>query len=446
MLVLAAQAWAQPASSPAPDTRRPAPDPMRGEAADGRTSEDSSAADGALTFPRMLLMPPRLLWKAVSYPLVALIENDERHHVTQKIYYALTSRDGQLGVRPQFSWTLSFAPFFGLAFFDHKLLGPNTAFNVSADMGFASDKLWLLRAHARPTPSRWATQLDLMTEWVLRDDQLYTGIGNNVKAPLMPSRYTIDAFDIDAGVHFVAKPELRFYMGAHFGLRRFGNGRAIGDDPPINDVFCERIGNQCGPKVNEGLVPGFNQGTQFLRGFAGFSLDTRDSPWRPSSGARVDFIADYSHGFGDDTSYFRLRGSMTGIIDLWRRSHILILRVWAETVLPTNDVPVTFSELVTLGGPDDLRGVRPGRFRDYSGTLFTLEYRWPVWMWMDASIFAEAGGVQGIFFQGFNVAQLHPDVGIGVRLRTSSRFLLRLQTAWSPSDGIQFFIAGSVLP
>jgi hypothetical protein len=444
MMLFCLSGWALP--SPAPDSRQAAPDPMQGEAADGRQPDPQSATYDSLTFPRMLLLPPRLLWKAVSYPFVALIDNDERHHVSQKVYYALTSRDGQLGVRPQFSYTLSFSPFFGVTFFDHKLLGPTTAFDTTVDMGFSSYKLWTMRAHARPTPSRWATQLDLLTEWVLRDDQLYTGIGNDVKPPLRPSRYTIDAFDIDAGLHFVVRPELRFYLGGHFGLRRFGNGRAIGSDPPIADVFCERIGNQCGPKVDEGLVPGFNNGTEFLRGFAGFSLDTRDSPWRPSSGARVDFIADYSHGLADDSSYFRLRGSMTGIIDLWKRSHILILRVWAETVLATNNTPVPFTELVVLGGPDDLRGVRPGRFRDYSGTLFTLEYRWPVWMWMDAAIFTEAGGVQGTFFQGFNIKQLHPDIGIGVRLRTSTRFLLRLQTAWSPSDGFQFFIAGSVVP
>jgi outer membrane protein assembly factor BamA len=115
-------------------------------------------------------------------------------------------------------------------------------------------------------------------------------------------------------------------------------------------------------------------------------------------------------------------------------------------VIPTNNQPVPFTELVVLGGPDDLRGVRWGLYRDYSGALFTAEYRWPVWMWMDASLFTDAGGVFGPHWQNFSVQKLVPDVGFGVRIRTATSFVMRMQVAWSPADGWQFFVAATAVP
>ena len=213
-------------------------------------------------------------------------------------------------------------------------------------------------------------------------------------------------------------------------------------------MFCvQLINRRCVGGVDEALVPGFTNGTQFLRGHAGISVDTRDSGFKPSSGAMVDFLVDYSHGLGDDgSSYLRVHGSMTGVIDLWHRTHTLLLRVWGMTVANLSSTPIPFTQLVVLGGPDDLRGVRYGRFRGNSGTLFTAEYRWPVWMWMDASLFADAGGVFGQGWSGFSVEKLRPDVGAGVRVRSSSAFFMWLQTAWSPSDGWQLFFTATAVP
>jgi outer membrane protein assembly factor BamA len=437
----------QPPSEAAP---QPPPDPMRGERSDGKIVHGDGDRDALLAVPRLVLLPVRLVWMGLSVPAKAFGDGEEKYHVSKVVYRMFTSEDGKIGVRPQFSYIASFSPVFGVSVFDRKLFGPDTYFGGHLEFGLNTYNLWSVSLSARPLPGTLASQLQLTTSFVRRDDQLFTGIGNGSDQPA--SRSMVIAFDLSAVYHFVAVPWVHLDAGIDFGLRRFENGRMIGNDQPIFDVYCVRmVTGQCAgvsddAHVDEKQVPGFNQGTQFLRPMLGLTVDTRDNPFRPSSGGVLQLFGDYSLGLGDETSYFRVGGSLTGVIDLWRRSHVLLLRAWGETVIPTGSTPVPFSELVVIGGPDDLRGVRWGKFRDNSGVLFTAEYRWPLWMWMDADVFTDAGGVFGTGWSGFRVEELHPDVGFGVRLRTSKLFLFRLQTAWSPSDGWQFFFSARTVP
>jgi outer membrane protein assembly factor BamA len=189
-------------------------------------------------------------------------------------------------------------------------------------------------------------------------------------------------------------------------------------------------------------VPGFTRGTQFARLGASIRLDSRDNWWRPSSGAVLDLGLDWSHGFSfDQSQYVRARGALVGVLDLWQRSRTLLFKVATEVLEPIGAFPVPFSEMIVLGGPDSFRGFRPGRFRNFSSLLFALEYRWPIWMWMDASLFTEYGGVFGRGYDGFSFGRMRPDVGAGVRLRSSSDFYVRVQVAYGWGDGMQFFLS-----
>ena len=433
------------AAGTATDDRGPPPDPQKGERSDAKKTT-TSAGQIFLWPPRLVLMPLRFLWKGLSYPLAAMANNEEKNHVSQKLYLMFTTSDGMLGVRPELEYNLSFTPTIGATFFDKKLFGRDTYFDATF-RGSVSDDIAYTRLRARPLPSRWATQLDLMTEFNRRDDQLFTGIGME---HLKPSRYMINSLLLLTLARFTVRPEARFVLGTQWGIRRFGNGRTIGDDPPIAEVYCVRnAAGRCATPltVNDQQVPGFNQGTQFFRAVAGLSVDTRDSTIKPSSGALIELTADYSKGLGEDrSSYLRVWGSTMGVLDLWKRTHVLILRAWAMTVVPFSNQPVPFTELVVLGGPDNLRGVRVSYLRDYSGVLFTAEYRWPIWMWMDASLFTDAGGVFGQGWSGFAVEKLVPDVGAALRIRTSKAFFFQIQTAWSPLDQWQFFVSFSAVP
>jgi hypothetical protein len=65
---------------------------------------------------------------------------------------------------------------------------------------------------------------------------------------------------------------------------------------------------------------------------------------------------------------------------------------------------------------------------------------------MDASLFADAGGVFGQGWSGFAIEKLVPDVGVALRVRSSKAFFFQIQTAWSPLDHWQFFISFSAVP
>jgi outer membrane protein assembly factor BamA len=189
-------------------------------------------------------------------------------------------------------------------------------------------------------------------------------------------------------------------------------------------------------------VPGFHVGTQFFRAGATLRADSRDNYYRPSSGALVEVGADWSHGLGfDQSDYVRLHAATSAVLDLWQRSRTLVIRFAADDLEPIGYYPVPFSEMIVLGGPDTFRGFRPGRFRNFSSVFAGIEYRWPVWMWMDATVFGEYGGVFGRGFEGFSVTRMAPDLGAGVRLRSSDTFYARAQVAYGFGDGWQAFFS-----
>jgi outer membrane protein assembly factor BamA len=241
------------------------------------------------------------------------------------------------------------------------------------------------------------------------------------------------------------RPIVRLFsvgVGANFGVRRYGDGRRSGD-PTISEVYCVRtIGGACQiGTVDDNLVPFFNEGTQFLRGIASMRLDTRDSRARPTIGFLADVSGEYSHGLGDPSSYFRSNGLAEGAINLYRHSHVLVLRFTTSLVMPTSQSPVPFSELVVLGGPDTMRGFKWGRFHDYSSIIASAEYRWPVWMWVDGIAFVDYGGTFGRYYQDISASRMFPDVGGGFRVRTSRRVYVRTQVAYGWPDGWQAYVS-----
>jgi hypothetical protein len=420
----------------------PAPDPSRGERYDGRAGV-TALRDDVVLVPRLLLAPLRLTFVGLGAGLRPLVEWDERHHVHETILAAFSSRDGQLGVRPAFQYSLSYRPVVGLRFFDRRLLGRDTDFELTAMTGGTS--VVHAELYARPTRSARALSLAAHLVYDRRDDLVFTAIGyadDDARRWGRPTRYAVDAVDALGELSWTASPS--WFLGATggFGVRRFGDGTSIAGDLPIAEVYCTRdVSGRC-TGVDDVQVPDFNPGTQFARLSALARVDTRDNPYRPSSGAVLQAGADWTHGLGfDDSDYLRLRGSLVGVLDLWQRSRVLLVGVRAELLEPFGNYPVPFSELIVLGGPDDFRGFRPGRFRNFSSLLFAFEYRWPIWMWMDAELFTEYGGTFGRGFEGFQLGRMRPDVGAGVRLRSTSDFYLRAQVAYGWGDGFQLFLS-----
>jgi hypothetical protein len=441
--VLCMIALARASVAAADSERLGPPDPSRGEPYDGRP-----AATGknrvALAAPRVLLFPMRLIFWGLDPPTRVVTEFDQRHHVYQHIHDALTSRDGLIGVRPEVQYHLSFRPSFGARYFDERTLGYDTSLIV---LGAGGPDVAHGELIARPLPSASPVQLTVGTVYDRRNDRMFAGIDNTVPVPpgaLGRSRFQSDDVDVDTVLGFHVAQPLLISVGGAFGWRNYANGEGYGGDPPIDEVYCVRRPNgECVPgTVDPRLVPGFTEGTRFLRAGAGITLDARDSAIRSTTGLLLTVGADYTHGLGhDDSQYFRIRGALTVPINLWAHRHVILFHAATTLIETIGSAPVPISELATLGGPNDLRGFRDQLLRGHSSFIATAEYRFPIWFWVDSDVFVDYGGVFGPQYANFGAHQMQPDVGWGLRLFNRDRFWLRVQVAYGWGDGWRFTIS-----
>ena len=452
----ASQAPTNPPSAPRPvevndQAIAPPPNPAAGERADGLPPGRRSARERALIVPRLLLAPPWLLMRVLSYPARWLIELEARYHLYQRGIDTFTSKDGLVGLRPVFQWISGFKPVGGVSFFDERLLGRDTSFHAAVTYGIPD--LVFASVQMRPTPIDSPVQVLIDTTYDRRPDRLFVGIGT--AAPLQPgqlpaARFQSDNFDVRTDFRFALGRYFGIGFGGGFGLRRYSNGTSTDGDPPIEDVYCVRAPNgACVPNtVNNALVPGFNTGTTYLRPNAELRFDSRDHPFKTSSGVVLAVDADYSWGMASDPSnYFRVHGLGMVAINLWQRSRILVLSAESALAAPVHEgAQIPFTELPMLGGPDSLRGFAVGRFRGFTSFMVSAEYRWPIWMWTDGTLFVDYGGVFGRYYDGFGAKQMQPDVGMGLRVRTSSRFYFRFQVAYGIGEGFRVYLSGSNRP
>ncbi len=417
----------------------PPPDPTRGERADGRVPA-ADLRQWALAVPRLVLLPLRFFVKVLALAAEPVVTFVEKHDVPLWLREATTTADGLRGVRPELSWNLNFAVAPGLSYFDHRTLGAGTSLGVRLVSG--GPNVIEAGVAVRPTPEKWRTQLRLGVSYLRRDDQFFNGIGATHEG----SRYAIHAVGGVIGVKRKLHRTLSLGATAESAIKRFGEGNARAGDPGIAEVYCVRVLGRCVVgTVDPRQVPGFYEGTQFARGALTLALDTRDSATEPTAGLLARGNVDYTHGIGSDaSSYFRITGELGLAVSIWQRSHTFVLRGMTSVIEPTNDVPVPFSELLVLGGPETLRGVRPGAFRDSSLLLFSAEYRWPIWMFADASLFVDYGGTFAQNFRDFTASRLFWDLGAALRITTRSQFLFQVGIAYGFADGggVQMFIAG----
>jgi hypothetical protein len=410
---------------------QPPPDPWRGERRDGRVQAPHRASQGALWIPRILLAPIRYAIVGLGYAFKPFLDFDERHHIHQRIYNLTTSHDGLVGVRPIAWWHSGYMPMFGLYYFDRRTLGPDSAFNVGFST-FGEHYVDAL-AHVEPSwgPAFWRVFVD--ANFNRRFDHRFTGIGNSTHFHNPASRYAETTYAFGVGARVRAPWWLTFNGGISSLGKRFGNGDRVSNEPGIIYVY------------DTAGIPGFIDGEQLIRILASVTFDTRRQRATPYNGVMLRADADYSHGLGaDHSSYFRVRGALDLPISLWRGTHVLDLRAQTTMVAPIGDDPVPFSELAVLGGPDDLRGFNMEDFRDFTSLVVTGEYRWPIWMWMDAMLFVDYGGVFGRWYNGFGASRMQPDVGVGVRFYSlQNRFRLRAHAAYGFGEGWSIYISGS---
>jgi len=384
----------------------------------------SQVEPALLWVPRVLLFPPWLVSEyVIRQPIGLLVRTAEKGQWPTAVAQFFT-----FGERQQLT-------IFPSALFDFGLK-PSVGFNLKWKYFLAEPNT--LAIHAGTWGPDWIAvrakdsyelgKFDAVSfegTLVNRRDLPFYGMGP--RSPSTP-RYRYQALTTELGVGYQA----RLWRASGVSVRAGMRSLSFGD------------GSCCGAKSVESAVnagelpapPGLNDG--YLAAFQGItaSLDTRRERPASASGFRLEARGETLQAPARHDNPRRAwvsYGATTGVaIDAWQR-RVVALSVAADFADPLIGT-VPFTDQVSLGGSRPLRGFLQGRLIDRSAIVASLQYTWPVWVYLDGVIQTEVGNVFGAHLDGFDVDLLRMSSGIGVR------------SNGDPNSGLEVMVAAGTDP
>ena len=173
---------------------------------------------------------------------------------------------------------------------------------------------------------------------------------------------------------------------------------------------------------------------------AQFMYDDRDNYFYPqkfSNFLKLSAIT-YNKEVGSSFSCTNLKLDFRQYVPTWL-GQVLAWQVKFETNLG-NEIP--FQMLATVGGSDNLRGIRERKYIDNSMFECQLEYRIPIWWRLKAVVFCSVGDV----FDINNPVIVKPKVGYGAGIRfrlNQARVNFRLDVAGNNYGEWKFYITAT---
>jgi hypothetical protein len=426
-LLLASRAEAEPgarggpAPPPHPSVLPPAaetPPPGEKRAAqdyDGREDETTVAED-ALWIPRVLLFP---VYAVTEYVVVAplrflatTLETDpEVGSVVKSILFAPST----VGVIPTAFVEFGFRPSVGLVFFWNDLLAKGNDFRAS--FGSGGVRYWKLGAADRiplvlPTAAERArSYIQLEADFLTRGDLLFWGAGPRTLDE-DETGYGIRTWGGGGRIH--VEPWRGSFFEGWITARDTVTGPGECADPITvvdpNEPGSRAIRRSCDPPTirNRALAgqvppPGYGRPYVTVKSGLRFVIDSRQTRPAPGSGFAADLSAEQVSEVDDPDrqGWFNLGASIAGFVDLTGTQRVLSLSLTARMIQPMDDddYDLPFTELLGAGRREDvpdlelMKGFRPGRLVGKSATAATLEYRWPVWAFLDGVLQTAVGNV-----------------------------------------------------
>lgn len=269
----------------------------------------------------------------------------------------------------------------------------------------------------------------LETSLMRRRDLPFSGIGPRSRQEDR-SRYfsTVAEAGVGQEWHFWRESLIRSSVGLRSLAFHDDDGGCCGD-PSISDSIA--AGRYAPPP---GLGRGYTAPYQRLA----LEIDSRKERPAPGSGVRLEaheesvFAIDSGRG-EERRSWVRYGGSVGAAVDVTGSSRVLSLSVAGELADPLSGT-IPFTDQVSLGGDILMQGYLRGRLVDRSAAVATLQYRWPIWVYLDGVIHAAVGNVWGERFQGFDLKANRLSSGVGFRSNGDR------------SSGFEFLVAAGTDP
>jgi len=369
--------------------KRPTPDYS------GRGPEPTTPGDVLIWVPRVIFAPVYLVTEyLIRRPMRALVVWVEDVKLVENAF-DFFGIGKPLGFVPTFYFDLRAHPHFGIYFFWDA--GPNSLrFSGSGGEDFLSATL-------RDRVTLFDTfRIGVRLHGSNRADALFYGIGPTVDDD-RPTRYEIRRLEAAATVEW---GPINRYVGLQAGYREidFGTGTCC-DDPSLAEG------------VARGYFPtpfGFTDGG--YRGpFAHLRLTLDSRPTLPDAGAGITFDGEIGSDTIHDRSWARWGGQISGGVDPFGGRRVVSLTLGAQFAEPLSGPDVPFTELVGVGGDGALPAFGAGQLVGRSAIDATLQYEWPIWVWLVGAAHVAVGNVFGDHLSDFDADLMRLSFGLGFR-------------------------------
>ncbi|MFO0547968.1 MAG: hypothetical protein U0271_06250 [Polyangiaceae bacterium] len=387
----------------------------------GRRPE--SSADAALWVPRVLFFP---LYVVAEYflriPLgeltVAVEENDVINAIQN---FFVFGPNKNIGLVPTAFVDFGLRPSIGLYFFYDDFIVPKN--DLRASFGFGGIRFWRASVADRiPLSTTVGTErersyLQIEADFLDRADLRYWGMGPHT------SERDIAGFSVltaGGGLRAHIEPWRATFLEAWVTGRYTTTGPGECADSLVTVTETE-IARRCDPptvrrRMLDGAAPPAHYGRPYatLKTGVRAAYDSRDPRPAPGTGlafeASVEQVADVdAPHIGNWLNYGAWVG---GFIDITGTQRVLSLEITAafQDIL-TPDTTIPFTEVVGAKHIEDvpdldmMRGFLPGRLLGSSAVAATIQYRWPIWAFLDGTIQAAVGNS----FNGSHLEDFSPE-------------------------------------
>lgn len=379
---------------------------------DGRPKQDQAGKRGALWVPRVMMFPFWALWEGTArQPIGAVATQMEKDEVAEKVTEVLTfGTGGKVFLYPTAMLDFGFRPSIGVTLAVNG--PPDGAGRTRIQFATGGRKWWLLSARQRffvagaPEDNNpWtATQVGFGFLFSQRPDQVFRGIGTDTAGPR--TRFFRERFaaDVVTELVFGELDGLRLFFEVE--RNRFGAGR-LRRNPSIETVYDVADSRE---------VPRFTTGYAAAATGARLSLDSRKARPANGSGLRIEPFVELHAELAEGGFRSLFFGGEAALFGDFGGNRVIGLRGWMGAVEPLSEGKLLpFTEYVELGGNEVMRGFPQGWFRGLSGAVATLQYTWPIWVYVDGLLFVEAGGAFGRRFDDFDPDNTALSFGMGLR-------------------------------
>lgn len=240
-----------------------------------------------------------------------------------------------------------------------------------------------------------------------RPDAAYSGTGART-LDIDRTRYGVTK--VESSILYENKPNAKSVFEAGFAVRSLSfRDSHFDNDPSLSDGIAR--GTFAKP---EAFDTGYTAGESRSR----MAVDSRgDGPNAARSGLRMELEGAVGEAPGAGAAKFgwaRYDAIVRGMYDLNGHDRVLSLSTGAFFADPLGSAKVPFTELVTLGGLGPMPGFQPGRLYGRSAFVTTLQYTWPIWIWLHGTMQASVGNVFGPHLDDVKPSLLRASGAIGI--------------------------------